>query len=420
MLKTTSAIRVCGPGLRGVFLCFLLAGCSSDREAPGRPTADFDDNPTVLTPSDVRVIGTSESLAKVNDLEVLPDGSVWVLNSVAPFFFGFDPDGNPLGEYGTMGGGPEEFGAPSAFVTGGIGGEAWIFDYRRHSLIRIGGQASARAEIPLPRDSLPPGSLVVGMGLMGTTVRTARLGEEILVARTTRPEGSDFYTFILAILGADIMALHPDTQSVRKVLSLSEVLGDLSSRFEPTEGGFPLWSRLWAVCGGTQLRVHDRLRNEIRSFSSDGTELEPVSLPPVTLTEVTPRQFARAIFGLRQAEIVGDVRTGLTATDSARLLNEIVQGVKGDPEQLANYLPRYVDLRCTDEGTLWVQPFDADAGGLNGGPVWLRIPTGGMSTRFHLPNRFDPLRFTSEGIWGVQRDELDVASVAWIELPGGR
>ena len=124
------------------------------------------------------------------------------------------------------------------------------------------------------------------------------------------------------------------------------------------------------------------------------------------------------MFGLRQAEIVGNVWTELTAADSARLLNEIVQGVKGDPEQLANYLPRYVDFRCTEEGTLWVRPFDADVGGLNGGPVWLRIAPGGETWEYHLPNRFDPYRFTSERIWGVQRDDFDVASIAWIEVPG--
>ena len=88
---------------------------------------------------------------------MLPDGSVWVLNSVEPYFLGLDADGNPLGEYGTMGGGPEEFGVPSAFVTGGVDGAAWAFDYRRPSLIKVGGPVWLRItaegghhEIPSP------------------------------------------------------------------------------------------------------------------------------------------------------------------------------------------------------------------------------------------------------------------------------
>jgi hypothetical protein len=59
-------------------------------------------------------------------------------------------------------------------------------------------------------------------------------------------------------------------------------------------------------------------------------------------------------------------------------------------------------------------------GGLRGGTAWLRITPGGVSQEIHLPERFDPYRFTSERIWGVLRDELDVASVAWIEAPSIR
>jgi hypothetical protein len=36
-----------------------------------------------------------------------------------------------------------------------------------------------------------------------------------------------------------------------------------------------------------------------------------------------------------------------------------------------------------------------------------------------FPERFDALRFTSDRVWGVLRNELDVASVAWIEWPDG-
>ena len=42
-------------------------------------------------------------------LEVLPDGEVWILNSVEPFFVGFGPDGDVIGEHGSSGGGPAEY-----------------------------------------------------------------------------------------------------------------------------------------------------------------------------------------------------------------------------------------------------------------------------------------------------------------------
>lgn len=218
-------------------------------------------------------------------------------------------------------------------------------------------------------------------------------------------------------LGANLLAWNPTTNSVRTVLALGDVLDDPTVGFELTEGGFPLWYRLWAVCGDDQIGVYDRMRNAIRRFAADGTELAPTTLPPVRFTEATPRQFAQAIFGLAAAEATGAVGRRLTATDSAEFINAGMQQIKGNPRQLAAYLPRYVDFRCADDGTAWVQPFDLDVGGLAGTPTWFRLALDGRSQEVRLPDRFDAFRFTSTKIWGVQRDELDVATVAWIDLP---
>lgn len=67
----------------------------------------------LLRGSDVHAVGTSESIATVEDLDVLSDTMVWVLNSIEPFFVGFSVDGTVLHEHGREGGGPGEFGAPT-------------------------------------------------------------------------------------------------------------------------------------------------------------------------------------------------------------------------------------------------------------------------------------------------------------------
>jgi hypothetical protein len=260
------------------------------------------------------------------------------------------------------------------------------------------------------------GSLHGGMDMTTQTVRTARLGQEIILPRTSGSLESGIFSFRLAILQADLLAFHPGTGSVRTVVSLGEVLDDPSGDFVATDGGFPLWYRLWAVCGENHLRAYDRSRNQLRGFDKNGTELDPVALPPVQLTEVTPRQFARAVFHLRQAEVTGSIGSRMTASDSTRMITEMARGLKGEPDQLAQYLPRYVDFRCSDDGTMWLHPLDVDVGGLKGGVLWLRIADDGATKEVRLPQRFDALLFTSTRIWGVQRDELDVASVAWIEL----
>lgn len=393
-----------------------LAGC----DGAARNVSGTDGAPIVLQSSDVHVVGTTESIALVQDMDVLGDGSVWVLNSVAPFFVGFGVDGEVIHEFGSQGGGPEEFRMPSAFVSEGIDAEAWALDVRRGALIEISRPESDWAEISLPRDSLPPGSLMPGRSLLQPQVRTARLGDEIILPRSTGSLASGMFAFSRSVWGADLVAIDRTGTTARSVLSLGDILGDPTAAFAGVSEPPPmlLWFRLWAVCSGDEIRVYDRLRNEVRRFAGDGAELDPTPLPPPRFTEATPEQFARAVFAFREAEITGAVGRQLTAADSARVIDQMIQEAPWTPAQLAAILPRYVDFRCTDDGVLWLQPFDRDVGGLNGGHSWLRITPDGAPQEVHLPDRFDPYRFTTERIWGVQRDGFDVASVAWIAAPG--
>ena len=390
----------------------LIAGCAG-------PQADDPGAPLEPGASDIEILGTSGSLAVVQDLEVLSDGSVWVFNSVEPYFIGFGPDGESLGAHGRAGGGPEEFPMPSAFLTGGWEGEAWVFDLRRHAMIRVSRPDADWAEIPLRSESLPPGSIRGGMNLVSAAVRTARLGGEIIVPRARPPGEGGMLGLRLSLLGADLVAVDPEAAGTRTLVTLGEVLDDPSGDFVPSDGGFPQWYRLWAPCGENVVRVYDRVRHQLRGFDRSGSEVNAIELPPVPFTEVTPRQFAGAVFELRQAELTGDVRGRLGEADRQRVLNQMAQGVSGSPRELATYLPHYVDFRCSEDGTMWLHPFDPDAGGLNGGPRWLRISPNGVPREVRLPDRFDALRFSDSRIWGVYRDELDVPSVASIPLRAG-
>jgi len=368
---------------------------------------------------DVHLLGTAEALAVVHDLEVLPDGRVWVLNSLPPFFVGFEPSGALVGAHGQEGGGPEEYRLPAGFVSGGLDGEAWVLDVRRHSLVRVSRPDEPWAEVPLPRAALPPGSVQGGVDMLTPVVRTARLGDEVVLPHSTGTLELGIFSLVESIQKADLMRLDPASGDVTRLLGLGAALDDPFIGFEPTEGGFPLWKRLWAVCGGDHVRVFDQVRNQLRGFDRWGAEMEPIQLPGDRLAEVTPREFARVVFPLRQAEVTGGVGIRLSREDSVRLTNQMAQGVRGDPAQLAAYLPPYVDFRCSEAGTMWLRPLDIEAGGLSGGKAWLRVGTDGVSRVVLLPERFDALRFTEDRVWGVQRDELDIAGIAWAELPFG-
>ena len=376
------------------------------------------DTPLDLRATAIEVLGTSDSLAVVRDLEVVSDGSVWVLNSQEPYFLGFGPRGEPLGAHGRVGRGPDEFPMPSAFVTGGWEGEGWVLDLIHHSLVLISQPDADWEQFSLASLSVPRGSVRSGMSMLDASVRTARLGHEIVVPRSTVTMEGGVLQFRLGLLGADLVAVDPATDGSRTLVALGEVLEDPSGDFVPSDGGFPLWYRLWAACGESLVRVHDRVRNQLRGFDASGTEIDPIDLPPVPFTEVTPRQFAAAVFALRQAEVTGDVASRLSEADSLQLLNQMAARVQGAPHELASYLPRYVDFRCSEDGMMWLQPLDLDAGGLSGGPLWLRIAPDGSARGVRLPDRFDALRFTASRIWGVSRDEFDRPSVASIPLPG--
>lgn len=401
--------------LRTCAALLLLAGAVACDGPENEPSPDA---PIRIEAAAVHVLGTSPSIAVVQDIDVLQDGAVWILNSVDPLFIGFGADGALLAEHGSRGGGPEEFRAPAGLVAGGIDGEAWVLDGIRHSLIRISAPSEPWSEVALPADSLPRGSLVGGRDLTDSRVRTARLGDDVVFARTSGSLASGMFEFWRAIWSADLMAVDTHSGTARTVVDLGEVLGDPTPHLERS-GDFPplpLWFRLWDTCAG-EIRVYDRLQAQVRSFAPDGRELGAVPVPPLDPGSVTHRQFARSVFGLLMAERLGRTEVQVSPEDSARLLNEVVAQADGDGEMLARFLPRYVDLRCVDDGTLWMRPFDLDVGGLRGGPTWLRVAADGSTREIRLPDRFDAHHFTADRIWGVQRDELDVASVAWIAVP---
>ena len=47
----------------------------------------------------------------------------------------------------------------------------------------------------------------------------------------------------------DLIAFDPEAGGTRELVALGEVLDDPSGDFIPSEGGIPLWYRLWASCG---------------------------------------------------------------------------------------------------------------------------------------------------------------------------
>jgi hypothetical protein len=395
-------------------LALAACGPSDGRDnGPGR---------AVLTAEDVSVLAESESLAGVRDMMALPSGDVWVINTLEPLFLGYLADGTSLGEHGRLGGGPGEFGAPTTFVTDAGGGGAWVFDAERHAVVEVSGVGGeARREIALPTDgSLPPTHLFGGRELIGEGVRAARLGERIVFARNAPAMEGGFVAFWRAIWTADLVIFDPADGSVELLTSLGEALGDPDEAFELVGDfpPFPFWFRLWTVCGGSVVHVYDRLGNQVQAFAEDGSRRQPRALPPLRTRRVTKEDVARVGFGLGMLEAGGELDSRATSEDSARVITLLSARVGAEGEQLDALLPRYVDLQCSTDGTLWLRRFDVGRGDLRGGLEWVALRPDGTTREVTFPEGFDAYRFLEDRVLGAQRNALDVASVAWLRLPG--
>lgn len=400
--------RVTSRGILGA-AALVAAACGGDAPAPD------DGAPRVFGDADVRDFASSDALAHVVDMEVLPDGRIWLFNSAPPFFVGFGPDGTLLAQHGTPGEGAREFRRPVGLVDGGLHGEAWAVDEIRHALIRVSRPDSAWAEIALPADSLPPASLMGGDDRSFTWVRAARLEGAVVLPRTTLGGDGSFPGMWRSMWGGDLVAVDSVGSSARTVVSLREVLGDpgVDADYGMELPPMPMWFRLWTVCGG-EIRVVDRLRNQVRRFDGGGVEMPADTLPEPPFTEVSDDEFARAMLEVAAFEAAGAIELEPPAVDTATLLPAIYPRIRGDGAELAEVLPRYTALHCGDDGALWIRRFDRDSGGLRGGPTWLRIDPSGALREVRFPERFDPYEFTGDRIWGIRRDALDVPSVAWV------
>ena len=104
--------------------------------------------------------------------------------------------------------------------------------------------------------------------------------------------------------------------------------------------------------------------------------------------------------------------------DTAAMARQFEQMYRQWEGQSASIFPEYADLRCTPDGTLWLQPFDVTNGPLGRGPGWQRISRDGSRSLVTFPEEFTPMRFEADRIWGAVRDSLGATSAAWIRMDG--
>lgn len=225
----------------------------------------------------------------------------------------------------------------------------------------------------------------------------------------TRPGSAEPFSG-LGYWNADIVRVRPDspTAAVEVHTPITDLLGDPASRYAGATKFLPF--PLWTVCADGTMVLYDPLENELRRVAGDGPAPASVALPQERRLELTLDRF----FGMFYRRIQQDFPAG-ELPDSAELRHRFAAEFGEFESQSASVFPEYADLRCTGDGTLWLQPFDAASGGFGGrGRDWYRISADGSRTLVTLPAEFRPFRFEADRIWGTIQDSLGVESVAWI------
>ena len=392
------------------------AGCS---DGPPRGSSDTLEA-AVIADEAVGAWAPSDSVARILDIAVGADGTVWALNSTDPFLVEMSPEGDVLSYRGKRGNGKGEFRAPVRLLRSGKPDRVWAYDFRHSKLVLVDEPEGESSEILLDLSSDPPhrvarmefDPLTDGTPIMEGTE------EGILIAHA--PTGwDDQWDPMAELWGFEIARLAADG-SMSAVLRVSELVGDPSSRFGSRKAFFPF--PYWTACSDGSMLLYDPLTNSVRRLASDGRETGSHSLPAERRTEVT----LESLWTLISPQIMGVAGSpGFEdlPPDSAFLqdmMKENIADEGGLDEQTTQFFPEYRSLACEESsGSIWIQIFDTGSPGrsIGDGPEWLRVARDGAARKFRFPDDFFPMRFMKDRIWGVRRDDLDVESVAWVATP---
>jgi hypothetical protein len=383
----------------GVALTIALGGCTAG-EGSGRDAA------LIVPAESVHVMGTAETLAYVIDLEPSPDGGVWVLNNREPYVIAFGPDGRVVSTAGKRGQGPHEFRTPVAIVSGPASEDVWVSDGGRGTLVRVTGPEDGWRELALPRDSAglvrPITFDNLGMGVGRQWLNKLEVG---FVLGRPRPGTNG----TARLWNADVVLLDPVSATLTTLFSPTDLLGDpTGSLGAPGLALMPY--PMWAMCSARTFVVYDPLRNAVRRIE-DGQETSSHPLPPERHIEVTLDRAFRIVYEQMKQDVPAAQRP-----DSATMYEQLRAEFDGARMEMSTVFPEYSGLNCTGDGVIWIQPFDIETGYMGRGPQWLRIAPDGTTRAVTLPARFRAYRFAGGRVWGVMLDELDVQSIAWIQL----
>jgi hypothetical protein len=422
-------------------LTLALSACSGD--GAGITPGELFEHPESIGEGALQVMGTSSNLAQVVDLAVAPDGTVWLLNAAPPFFVAFDAAGREVAVGGQRGGGPGEFGQPTALVR--LDSGIWSWDTRRGALAKVSGAdglsaGSAMLSIPVREPSGAPMRTAVFSEMLLVDARAwvgGRGNEAVLARIPSSTWGNAHYLWEAEFMAVNVTAAvtagaagaagtarsgASEAQPVALFASKPH-LASPEEKYPGAELFLPL--PLWSQCPDGSMAAYDPVRNALVRVDGSGDPLGSVSLPPAREIQATPDR----LFEDLAPHMLASMPSG-QAPPVEEMRADFVREFEEVRSQLSRVMPEYRELACTGGSArasslhAWLQLLEIGRSGNAAGGRWLRVSLSGdaeggdaESRVFQMPDSFRPLHFLDGVAWGVSYDDFEVPYLARLGLP---
>jgi hypothetical protein len=345
-----------------------------------------------------RVVGVDELVTldlpfefnQVRDIVVKAD-TAWVLDTFEPFVtrvvLGEEED---VLRFGSSGRGPGELRGPVAMQRGLEGLDVW--DPTNNTVTTYGADGEVVRSRLLSDDR--PGRVRDDIRDVShiDPWRVRRMEEGVLYAQY--PNG--FNRTMDAIRGALILGDAALGEGQTVVTHADYVPRDASSQVQ--FAAMPLWD----ACSEGPIALWDARSGSVHWLEPLGGLLSTAVLD-LRAPEVEADDVERFLRYMARHEIGPDFESqGVDFEAEARRLRPLFRA-RGTP---------VVDLRCADDGTVWLQMFDMSQDPLGRGPTWLRVQRDAQFDFTRFPSEFQPFVFTVQGLAVGVVDQMSGQSVA--------
>lgn len=362
---------------------------------------------SVLRLDSVSVFAADSTLGSIRAMTMDEDGNLWALNNVSPFLTRYDPTGRITFRGLMAGEGPNEVTVPRALFSASHEETAVIiWDVRHRQLVSLDAEATVRERYSLGSISGPIRNDIDGISSRNP-FRIHPTSEGYVVE--SHPSGltttADYRHG--ALLHVDSSFAH-----LNEILTFDGLAPD-SSILGDRRDLLPIPH--WAGCDARAVAVFNPYQLQVVWVTTSGSTLHVAELGSIEHERLSERDIEAYLYERVRLE------RGPGASDDPSTVPEIRQVVnralRDKKDLFSDLRPPVRDLLCSQDRTVWLELFSAEAQESGRANEWVVVRSDGREARVALPRGFMALLVRPGRIYGVFSDSLDVQRVGVVYAP---